>query len=257
MIYQIRSYLKFLSHSTNQHGVHSPFVYDLITQCFYDKTEYPEYEVLKAFRKTLTRDNTVLDVTDFGAGSRVFSAAHRRVSHIARNAGISGKRQKLLFRLTRYLRPNMILELGTSLGLATVALGLASEDAQIISVEGCPNTIERAKEALDPLVFKTIKLRNESFDAFLESLDLANFELIYVDGDHDKLNTLRYFEHLLKYVSNDSVIIFDDIYWSPGMTEAWQEIVAHEKVTVSIDTFHWGLVFFRKEQQKEHFIIRL
>ncbi|MDA9584813.1 class I SAM-dependent methyltransferase, partial [Flavobacteriaceae bacterium] len=28
-------------------------------------------------------------------------------------------------------------------------------------------------------------------------------------------------------------------------------------VTVTIDTFLWGFVFFRKEQEKEHFIIRI
>ena len=58
-------------------------------------------------------------------------------------------------------------------------------------------------------------------------------------------------------INNDSVLIFDDIYWSPAMTEAWSQIIQHPKVTVSIDTFYWGLLFFRKEQEKQHFIIRV
>ena len=41
------------------------------------------------------------------------------------------------------------------------------------------------------------------------------------------------------------------------MSEAWEFIKTHEKVTVSIDTFFWGIVFFRKEQVKEHFTIRV
>jgi hypothetical protein len=41
------------------------------------------------------------------------------------------------------------------------------------------------------------------------------------------------------------------------MTEAWQTIKAHPKVSVTIDTYQWGMVFFRKEQAKEHFTIRI
>ena len=151
-----------------------------------------------------------------------------------------------------------MLELGTSLGLATAAMALGNRQGQIISIEGCPNTAQRAKQAFDAhLTGHTIRLRNESFDAFFNTVDLATFKLIYVDGNHSLEHTLQYFEALLKYVGNDSVIIFDDIYWSPEMTLAWEKIAAHPRVTVSIDTFQWGLVFFRKEQQKEHFIIRL
>ena len=52
-------------------------------------------------------------------------------------------------------------------------------------------------------------------------------------------------------------MIFDDIYWSAEMTAAWDEIASHEDVSVSIDTYQWGLVFFRKEQVKQHFVLRV
>jgi predicted O-methyltransferase YrrM len=82
-------------------------------------------------------------------------------------------------------------------------------------------------------------------------------DLIYFDGNHRKEASLHYFEKLLPLVHNDSVFIFDDIHWSKEMEEAWEQIKAHPQVSVSIDTFYWGLVFFRKEQEKEHFTIRL
>jgi hypothetical protein len=68
---------------------------------------------------------------------------------------------------------------------------------------------------------------------------------------------LEYFELLLPTVSNETVWIFDDIHWSLEMEEAWEIIKKHPKVTVTIDTFQWGIVFFRKEQLKEHFVIRV
>ena len=84
-----------------------------------------------------------------------------------------------------------------------------------------------------------------------------NPQLIYFDGNHQKEATLKYFEMLLPLAQNDSVFIFDDVHWSKGMEEAWEEIKAHPRVRVTIDSFFWGIVFFRQEQEKEHFTIRL
>jgi len=83
------------------------------------------------------------------------------------------------------------------------------------------------------------------------------FDLVYFDGNHQKEATLKYFKTLLSSAHNDSVFIFDDIHWSKEMQEAWREIIAHPEVQVSIDTFQWGLIFFRKEQVKQDFTIRL
>jgi hypothetical protein len=40
------------------------------------------------------------------------------------------------------------------------------------------------------------------------------------------------------------------------MTEAWEEIIKMTEFSVSIDLFHLGILFVRKEQKKEHFIIK-
>ena len=41
------------------------------------------------------------------------------------------------------------------------------------------------------------------------------------------------------------------------MTEAWNIIKQNPKVILTIDTFFWGIVFFRTEQEKQHFNIRV
>ena len=102
-----------------------------------------------------------------------------------------------------------------------------------------------------------IQLEQNTFIDFLSTPSQDKYDLIFIDGDHNGERTLKYFEKLLAFTHNDTVIVFDDIYWSKGMTEAWEKIIKNEKVTVSIDTFQWGLVFFRKEQLKQHFIIRV
>ena len=262
MLFQIKSYLKFLWNSKNEHGVHSPFVFNLLTKCFYDKRSKPEYSILKNYRKSLLENKSFIDVTDFGAGSKVFKSNRRQISKIAKTAGISSRRAELLFRVTNYFQPKNVLEIGTSLGLATSALALGNPKAKIITLEGCPETANQCQLQFQKFNFNNVDSVITEFENYLQDIKLRlkteaeNFDLIYFDGNHSKKATLAYFDLLLTTITNDSVWIFDDIHWSPEMEEAWEAIKNHPKVTVTIDTFQWGFVFFRYEQEKEHFVIR-
>jgi predicted O-methyltransferase YrrM len=181
----------------------------------------------------------------------------RLVSAIAKNAGTTTKRAQLLCRLTHYFKPETLLELGTSLGIATHAMSLGHPKTTITTIEGCPNTAAFSKTQLEAFGIENIRVITGDFTEEIEKLASNTFDLIFFDGNHQKEATLHYFEHLLKTANNNSVFIFDDIYWSEGMTEAWETIKKHPKVSVTIDTFFWGFVFFRKEQVKEHFTIRV
>jgi len=253
----IISYIKFWLKSKNQHGVQSPFVYNFVTKCIYDKTNYNSYSKLKAYRSALKENHSNIEVTDLGAGSQIIKNNIRIVSNIAKNAGTTKNRAKLFYRIVHYFKFEQILELGTSLGIATHAMHLGNPNAHITTIEGCPNISTFTKNSFNQFHLNNIEILTGNFNNVIENLPSQNFDLIYFDGNHQKKATLNYFETLLRTVHNDSVFIFDDIYWSKGMTEAWNIIKQHPKVTVTIDTFFWGFVFFRKEQNKEHFIIRV
>ena len=182
----------------------------------------------------------------------------RQISKIAKNAGISKKRAQLLGRFASYFDAENILEIGTSLGIATASLSLANPEAKITTLEGCQNTAEIAKDSFKKFQLNNVTVVIGNFSNTLrESLDKNSYDLIFFDGNHQKEATIHYFEQCLQHMHNDSVFIFDDIYWSKGMQQAWQHIKEHPKVTISIDTFNWGMVFFRKEQKKQHFTIRV
>ena len=259
MWFQFKAYLKFLWHSKNEHAVHSPFVFSLITKCFYDKKSKPEYAILQQYRNALLENKNSIEVTDFGVGSKVFKSNKRKIAQIAKTSGISAKRAQLLFRISNYFQPENILELGTSLGLATSALALGNKNAQIITLEGCPNTANQCQLQLQKFRINNVACVITEFSGYLTSHNpqLTTHNLIYFDGNHSKEATLAYFDLLLPTITNDSVWIFDDIHWSAEMEEAWEAIKKHPKVSVTIDTFQWALVFFRREQPKEHFIIRM
>ncbi|MGC1633764.1 MAG: class I SAM-dependent methyltransferase [Gelidibacter sp.] len=256
-MHQIISYIKFLLKSSNQHGVHSPFVYDLVTKCFYDKTNYSEYEALKTYRSELLQNKKTITVTDFGSGSKVFKSDQRSINAIAKTSGTSLKNTKLLFRMARYFQSSSILELGTNLGIGTYALALGNPKATISTIEGCTEILKVAQQQFSDKKISNITAIQGDFKEEIQGLTQNPCDLIFFDGHHSKDATLTYFEMLLPNAHNDSIFIFDDIYWSKGMTEAWEIIKAHPQVTVTIDIFNWGLVFFRKEQAKEHFKIRV
>ncbi len=277
MLFQIKTYLQFLWNSKNEHAVHSPFVFHLVTKCFYDKKPKPDpsgseqakqYSILKNYRKSLLENKNYLEVKDFGVGSKVFKTNIRQIAKIAKTAGISSKRAQLLFRIANYFQTESsnsaqmkhnLLEIGTSLGLATAALALGNPKAKITTLEGCPATALQCQLQLQKFNINTVDLITTEFSEYFKThnLDLTTYNLIYFDGNHCKTATLNYFELLLPTVTNETVWIFDDIHWSKVMTEAWDVIKKHPKVTVTIDTYQWGLVFFRREQEKEHFVIRI
>lgn len=251
----IRSYLRFIWKSNNAHGVHSPFVFEFMNACFYDELASESKNTIMNYRASLLLDERIIDVKDFGAGSRVFKSNKRSVGAIAKNAGITLKNAYLLNQISRYLNPEKSLEIGTSLGLATVAMLSQNEKCKLTTLEGCPETSKIAQEQLADFS-GNVKFEIGEFNEYLDRLSDEKFDFIYFDGNHTEEATKIYFSKLLKTVHNETCWIFDDIHWSQGMENAWEWIKNQPNVTVTIDTFQWGIVFFRKEQVKENFILR-
>ena len=254
-------YLQYYFTASNGkgHGMHSPFVFEFITKILNDKTVYPAYEKAEALRNQLLNDDTVLEVEDFGAGSVIDKKSKRSISSIAKNAAKPKKFGQLLFRMVKYYQPAIILELGTSLGITTSYLSLAKPGARLITMEGSNEIANVAKQNFKVLELKNVEVIDGNFNDTLSSIvsSLSSVDLAFVDGNHRKEPTERYFKELLPKTNNHSILVFDDIHWSSEMEAAWETIKNNAAITCSIDLFFIGIVFFRKEfQEKQHFVIR-
>lgn len=259
-------YLKYWFSAKNAHGIHSPFVFSLYNDVINKKGSYYVFDKIEQLRKKLLLSSKEIEVTDLGAGR----SGKRSLAHIAGRSAKSKKYCELLFRVVNYFKPDTILELGTSLGISTAYLASANPTAKTITIEGCPNTAAEAKKNFEMLGLKNVESIVGNFDAVLPAVlcrpdsyrePTANclpiaIGIVFIDGNHKKEPTLNYFNQCLSQANNDSVFIFDDIHWSAGMEEAWEEIKKHPKVTLTIDLFFLGLVFLRKEQAKENFVVR-
>lgn len=250
------SFLKWFPKTFHLHGIHSPFIYEFEKKGLRKRVPRTVATDLKRYHTTVRNTAKKIKVEDYGAGSRVFRDTYREVGAIARYAGASLARMHLLYNLTEYFKPTRILELGTSVGLGTAALAYRKE-GHITTVEGCPQTAAIAQHYFTLEHFKNINSIVSRFEDMMPDLKKEKYDLIYFDGNHSKKATLDYVRQLLPTVHNDTVWIFDDIHWSKSMTVAWQQIQLLPEVTATIDGFSFGIVFFRKEQRKEEFQIRL
>lgn len=254
-------YFKYYFTSSNGkgHGVHSPFVFNFITHILNDKRTFYAYDQLEKLRKELSTDKKLLTIEDFGAGSAIYKSNQRRICDIAKSSLKPKKFSQLMFRMINYYKINTIVELGTSLGITTGYLALGNLQGQVYTLEGATEVAEVARQNFKKLSLTNIELIEGDFDNALPNLlnRISTIDFAFVDGNHRKVPTIQYFEQLLAKATEYSVFIFDDIHWSREMEEAWNYIQQHKKVTLTIDLFFIGLVFFRKEQKvPQHFSIR-
>jgi len=255
----VTSYLHHRLKAKTRHGLHSPFVYHLVDKVIYDFKPREIYNEIEHLRHELLHDDRMITVTDLGAGSHVNNNAKKQVKQLAKNSLKPAKLAQLIHRLANEFQPRNIVELGTCLGITTAYLARAIPSARVISIEGCPQTASIARENLEKLHIQNVNVLTGNFDKILPEFIAKEktLDLVFVDGNHRKEATLHYFDLCLPALHNESVMIFDDIYWSKGMKEAWQQIKDHPRVTVTIDLFWIGLVFFRKGQAREHFKVKL
>lgn len=249
----------FKAQNGKGHGIHSPFVFDFITHVLNDKEKYDCYSKIESVRQQLLKTNTTIEVEDFGAGSAVIPFKNRKVKDIANSSLKKKKYAQLLFRIARYYQSKNIVELGTSFGISTSYLASANEESKVLTFEGSHHIAKIALENFGQIGLKNIELVEGNFEQTLpQSEDLIEtVDLLFVDGNHRKKATLEYFDFFLKKSAFHSIFIFDDIHWSKEMEEAWKLIQQNNSVTLTIDLFFIGLVFFSPDfKAKQHFTIR-
>lgn len=217
MVYPIYQYLKFLLKSKNQHSVHSPFIFNLVTQCFYDKSYHEDYKTLLKHHKTLDKNSLK----------------------------ISRKKMKLLYRFAQYYTPKNILELNNSPSMVPYTFGLGNPKSQIASL------VSSYSKTTNTLTHYS------TLNSQIKALSTNNYDLVFFGKKLQKEAVLSAFDTLLKTVTKESVFVFESIHDTKERLLTWEIIKKNAEVKVTVDTFFLSFVFFRKEQAKEHFTIRV
>ena len=164
MFFKLIARIQFLLTSTNQHGVHSPFVFDFVTKGLYPKSAKFE---------------------------------HHKVHITAKN--LSKKELKILQKIGAYFE------------------------------------VEH--------VYTHQKELENSLNSDYKILFINDIENFYLNDSFSAMPKL--------------CLVFHRIHRKLKAQQQWKSICENKQATVTIDLYYFGLVFFRKEQEKEHFKIRV
>lgn len=193
------------------------------------------------YRRVLLEDEGIIPCDIFKADT------HKTVSESAK-ASSTIKWCQLLFNLTKHSGAKNVLEIGTNLGVSGgyILEALKPVDRSFfVSMEGLPRSCEIASDQFNTITngehFKVVQgLYDKTFPEIMATDTI--FDLIFIDGNHQKEPTLYYFKELKTKSNRPVIFIFDDINWSKGMKETWSIIKQDKDVSYTIDLWRWGIV---------------
>lgn len=259
--HQFPAFLTYYRTAKTRFQVHSPRFFDLANAVLEDQREYYAFRDIEAIRLKMLASPVTIDLEDYGASDGATPVLRRDVPvrQLARQAASSPRQGRALFRLAQLLRPARMLELGTSVGVGAMYLATGARQARFITLEGSETCAQVARVNLDLLgLGQNVRVKTGPFRETLpQALQaLGAVDLVFVDGHHNGDAALQYFEQCLPYAHEQTVLVFDDLYWSTGMTGAWRQIQQHPRVTGTIDFFDLGLVLLDPGiREKQHFCL--
>lgn len=260
IFFRISGFLDYLlfSRHRNGHGIHSPFIFDLISRVFRNKTANDIVLKIEKIRKRCLSSERIIRVTDLGAGSLKMKGDLRKVSDIAAYSAVPKKYGVLLSALAAEFGKPTVIELGTSLGISTMYIASGCPDSVVYTIEACPETSAIARENFNAAGFKNICFMNGSFDEAIPELKKQSVSpgLVFIDGDHRREPVLRYFDQIVEISNSSTVIVLDDIHQSREMEDAWNEVKLHKSVSATVDLYRIGLIFFRRGMSRSDYVIR-
>lgn len=233
--------------------IYLPHMKKIFKQCFNRRTRIGSYRLEWNFISNLIKQVDGLLQSELGAGQRITT---KNLQQTIRQSASSISDMQALCDLSCFINPATIIELGTSAGFTTRALALASPNTKIISIEGNSNLYNIAKQHLS--TFQNIELHCGFFDEVLPNLEYDKCKpiFVFIDGNHTYEASLRYVTKFLKFAVAGSAIVLHDIRWSEDMLKAWKKIKTLEFTGLTLESYTMGIIFLRKEKEKQEFFIR-
>ena len=259
MLKKAFDFLNHLSKAQTSYQVHSPSVYEFVTQILpHDKSEAGDK--IDALRKEFMKDESMVLIEDHGAGYGGVQQekVHKKILEVTKSSARTRKEGELLYRICKQYQPKRCLELGTNMGFSTLYQLAGLEASKFITVEGASSLAKIAAQNFKTFGYEPSLIIAEFDDALNSQIDLREYQpdYVFMDGNHQFEPTMRYFYTLLPHMTENSMLILDDINWSSEMSKAWKEMSDHPEVSVTIDLFYMGICILKKRQAKEHFKFR-
>lgn len=253
--FQIKTYFNYWMEAVDRHSLHSPFYFDLHEKVVRGSDTCDSVRIEQLRQKLLTNPTPLL-VDDPGSGS-VLKHRERKISDIARTSITPAKYSLLYARLIRHHNCRNVVELGTSLGINTLYLACEPK-TKITTFEGSRAIAAAARSTFEFAGAGNISLVEGNIDSTLPGWleEHEKIDLGFIDANHRYEPTMRYFHLIRQKTHLKSVIILDDIHYTPEMEKAWNQIKNDPLVYGTVDLYRSGLVFFDPSLNKQHVVLQ-
>jgi predicted O-methyltransferase YrrM len=238
------------------HGIHSPLILQIVNEVFAKDIDNEILHKIENYRQSILKETDYLHFSSYGSKASK-TIAKRKISDIIKKESISSHYGKLLFRLIDGFHARNILELGTSLGISAFWMASASPSGKVYSLEGSPEKVRLVRQKMEESKISNIEIFEGNFDEQLSGVlhQIQKVDFVFIDGNHQKKPTLRYFNEILKFAHDGTIFVFDDILWSSEMVDAWIEIQKHSHARICLDLLRFGIIFVDPKLQKQRITI--
>jgi predicted O-methyltransferase YrrM len=252
MWYRIKQFLKYVYYSKSIYRIHSPFVYDLVAHVLESKEISKGLLDIFKYRTELSTSNREILFDGFGADKE---QKKHTLSHIEKHISLPHKKGLWYAKIIEKYKYQNIVELGTCIGLGSLYLSNVLEN-KLYTFEANQACIVESNTLFKRFNKSNIEIISGNIDnTSIEFVSKqAKIDMLVMDANHTYEATINYFNTFLPALHENSLVVIDDIYWSEDMTKAWNELRNHPKVSLSLDFYRCGFLFFQHNRlEKEHF----
>ncbi|AGA78639.1 O-methyltransferase [Echinicola vietnamensis] len=252
-IHPFFAYLRYFLLKVDRHSLQAPYAYEVYEGLKeYAKTH--RSPALESKREKLLANPAKITIQDHGTGSLRLKNPLRKIAAITRHSA-SKPKFSLLYQYFCSLTPaQTVLELGTCVGITTAYLAQSTQ-GKVYTFEGADELAEVAKGTFGafPEIHLIAGRIQETLPEFLQKVPGVDFVLM--DAHHNYEATIFFWKTLLPALQKTSVVAIGDIHRSKEMEKAWNELKSHSSVTMSMDFYECGILFFKAGLKKQHYIL--
>jgi predicted O-methyltransferase YrrM len=218
------------------YGVHSPFVYGLITKVIEERCPYYCFSDIELLRKRLLLQQETAGI-------------------VAREA-VRPKQGALLFRLTHYFRSGNIVQIGAGAGLSTLYLTSYRQGVRCITLEKTPERAAVARWVYEKAARTPVDLRTGDYQTLLPGIleEMGTVDFVFFNTRREA-SPASLFDICVKYAQADTVFVFEGIKNNRTMRRFWKTVCTHPEVTVTLDLYSMGIVLFNKKLHKRDYTV--
>lgn len=248
-------YLKYCFTSKYRHGygIHSPYVYHLVTTIIEEDLPYYKYSLIEQIRTKMCRTDEKIGVLQSDGTKQL-----RSIKSVIEKYAVSPKYGQLLFRLVNYYKPDVVLEYGATCGISTMYLAAANSKTSVFSLSAQPEMADLAQSLCVRVGMHNIKRvvcadEESVFDGIVSKMSRNDF--FYINSA-----TADEVQHLVKSrmdkFGERFFIVVPCPYETAEMWSVWENLKSDNRVKVSVNLYQLGILIASNDLQKEDYIVR-